>query len=144
YDPEIVDVDFGLISAGGEARRMIEVRTREAASLRLLGVASGPDWIAIAPGDEEQTDPQRIVGFLRANTNVPTYGLQGAEVVLATDLPHQPRVVVRARAAIYGTVVPSTNPVTLGLTELGGRAVVDVELRSSQAFEIRAVRDEGK
>lgn len=144
YDPESPTIDFGVVerSSGGAAE--VELSSREVASLRVRTPVELPGGItleALGPAGESGQG-QRFRARLPPGS---APGLVAGSFVLETNVVNQPRLQVYYRANVLGDVVPSENPLQLGITRLGQVLSKEIllESRSGRAFEVERIVDTG-
>jgi hypothetical protein len=116
-DGPMPQIDFGVIQVGSgaaEQPKSLTLDTREVSGFRLKSVVKAPPYIDCKIGDDGRT----LIASFKPNA---PWGTIGEYIVISTNATKQPTVSVRIKADVHGEVVPSENPVQLGMMRLGNK-----------------------
>lgn len=109
-DPSSTIVDLGAVDARAGVEKSVSISARPGEELKLVSVESQGNFVdaVIEPGGKA----------IRISTkkNVP-WGLFSDKVHVRTDNSKQPKVVFTVGADVRGDVVPSFNPLEIGVVE---------------------------
>lgn len=142
YDPEAPSIDFGVVDRALGGTGEIELSSREVRALEARPAADLPDSIVIRPlgraGPGGQG--QRLEATLQPGL---APGLISGSFLLETNVAHQSTIRVFYRAHVVGDVVPSENPLQLGVTRIGEvlRKEITLESTSGRPVQIESVAD---
>lgn len=106
-------VDLGVVKlAESQGKRDYQLSSHEVADFRINGVLSTPSWLAteIAP------DGQSFGVSVKKDA---PWGLQEDYVRIALNTPRQKEAFIKIKADVHGDVVPSSNPLNIGVVRLG-------------------------
>jgi len=136
YDPESVHIDLGFIERKSGTTESFELFSRETTRLHLVDTASDRPGIAVAATQTGLLN-EGIEVSLTLAPGLPRGILHGS-VELVTNLESQPRFDASYSANVFDDVVPSENPVALGLVRAGHEVVRTIVLQSlsGEAFSI--------
>lgn len=144
YDPEVAQVDFGTPNNAASSSQEQELFSREVAHLEVAGQEGLPPFLHLDASRRAGVAGEGVLLHLELSPGAPL-GLQAGSFDVLTNVPNQPRWTLSYRANVFGDVVPSRNPIELGLTRVGSWAVAELELtsRSNQPFTVARVAEEG-
>jgi hypothetical protein len=144
YDPERSRFEFGTLDRARGGLAELELASREVDRLRIVAVEEAPPFLSLSWSDAsaDGESPARLAASLLPGA---PQGLLSGSVRLRTNVPSQSQVAIQYLAQVFGDVVPSQNPLSLGAIRLGetGIAVVRLESRTGRPFEIAPATPEG-
>jgi len=144
YDPETLTIDFDLVDRVEGATAEVELSSREVPALAVRPPVGLPQSIGIEILGRAGTagQGQRLQATLPAGV---APGLVSGSFMLQTNVAHQPEVRVFYRANVIGDVVPSENPLQLGITRIGEVLLKEIQLESKtgRPFEVERIADSG-
>ncbi len=137
YDPEAPQFQFGVQdqSAGGSLD--LEVFSREVDRIEIKAVEGLPTYLKASWSDRIGIADEGVRIRLNLAPGAPL-GINFGAFTLSTNVPHQPTLYARWAATLYGDHVPGTNPIDLGIVEVGSQGVAATTFvhRSGQAVKI--------
>jgi hypothetical protein len=139
YDPERLRLDLGEIAQAQGGSRDIELATREAGDLQLLGSEGHPAWIsAEALGKNAEGEGLRV--RLKVAPGA-TLGAQTGLILLRTNLPRQPLFEISYTVRVFGDVAPAPTTVDFSWMRPGQSVERRVTLvgRSGRDFAIERI-----
>ena len=117
-------IDFGVASLDGSpVEKSIELSSQEAADFKIRKVTEKPSYLDVHIGADEHTLVARIKPEIQ-------WGLHSDFVQLAIDSPKQKQVWVEVKVDAHGEIVPSANPLDMGLMRFGNHNEFKVQLTS--------------
>jgi hypothetical protein len=139
YEPERSALDLGWVDAAVGKEVAFELISREVERVEVTGVEGLPAFVSLAAAGRAGDADQGVRLVARMAPGAPL-GAFAATARISTNVPRQPRYDLAVKGNVFGDVVPSVNPLALGIVRLGQTAQGVVELRSRSA---RAVQVEG-
>jgi len=139
YEPERGGLDLGWVDAAVGKEITFELVSREVERVEVTGVEGLPTFISLAAAGRAGEADQGVRLLARMAPGAPL-GSFAATAKISTNVPRQPRYDLTLIGNVFGDVVPSVNPLALGIVRLGQPAQGAVELRSRSA---RAVEVKG-
>lgn len=141
FEPEVGRVDLGRVDRATGGHAVFELISREAASLGPVRVLEAPEWLTVEPSNGG--DGQTVQIEVGVGPDAPL-GFHIEKVTLATGLAEQPVYPLEVRVAVHGEVVPSADPVQLGVLRQfePSEATVTLRHRGGEAIEVERVEIE--
>jgi hypothetical protein len=137
YDPESPALDFGFVdrTTGGTAE--FELFSREVDRVVVTGVEGAPAWLAVTEPGRAGVAGEGAVVLGSLAPGAPE-GYVSGTVTLKTNVAHQPEINLSWRAIVAGDVVPTENPLDLGIADIGVERQTELRLlsRSGRPFSI--------
>ena len=134
------EIDLGVVdlTATARSRKSITLSSHEIPTFRITKILEKPDWLEA----DIATDGAELAVAARADASL---GLHDGDVKLEINTPRQQQVWVAVKADIHGDVVPSANPLDLGLMRFGNRneQMIRLNERSGRDFKIGKLELEG-
>jgi len=133
-DGPMPQIDFGVVQAGSgsadQSSKSITLDTREVSGFRLQSIVKAPPYIDCKIGDDGRT----LIASFKPNA---PWGTIGEYIVVSTNTPKQPTVSVRVKADVHGEVVPSENPVQMGMLRLGDKNETLIALKNPNGKDFK-------
>jgi len=144
YDPERATLDFGVVArdVGGSTRA--ELYCREVESLRILAIEGAPPYLELEVSERIGVAAEGVAVRAEIAPGAPL-GLRTGKLRLRTNVAHQPDYVVTFRAAVYGNLIASENPIDLGLARAHEpmAKTIRLERRDLKPLSISRIEDSG-
>lgn len=109
-------VNFGVVdvrAGSGSIKRELHLGSKEVANFRIERIVETPSWVTASVLDDG--------GLQLSVKDTAPWGIQDDYLRVAISTPNQPEVSIRVKADVHGEVVPSENPVDLGIIQLGNK-----------------------
>jgi len=138
-DEPHVQVDFGVVNAGQEiAPQSVKISSRETPGLKATKVLDVPEAFVATLSEDGLSVAVSV-------SKTAPWGLQDTYVKVALDSPQQPEAWIEVRADIHGSVVPASNPYSLGVVRAGTKNefLIRLENRAGKDFQIDKLVLEG-
>jgi hypothetical protein len=143
YDPERPALDFGFVDRGRGGRASAEVSSREVDRLEVVSSTVSNPTVRV----ECRRSGVAGEGLILDAVIGPgaALGTQSGTVTLKTNVAHHSTLEVPYSAQVFGDLVPSEHPISLGLVRVSEHVSRDITLtsRSGRTFSIEAVEDLG-
>ncbi|MBC6942852.1 MAG: hypothetical protein DWB45_09030 [Xanthomonadales bacterium] len=119
------------------APREYALTSHEVADFRINGVVQAPTWL-----DVTLAQPHVLSVSVKPGAS---WGLHEDYIRVALNTPRQHEALIKVKADVRGDVVPSANPLDLGIMRAGNRneALVRLNSRSQKAFKLGKIAVEG-
>jgi hypothetical protein len=142
YDPETLSFSFPMADRDQEATAEHDLFSREVPRLEILAMTGLPDFLEVRVAGRAGLSGEGVALKALLKPGAPL-GLQSGSLELRTNVPQQPVLTLRWSANVFADIVPSANPVNLGLVRAGEslRAELVLKSRRAQAFEVTGVED---
>lgn len=133
-DPESTSVDMGTVKDQARFEKVLRLKLRPGATLRLAKIVSSSRWI-----DARIVDDGAAL-LVRGEGKMP-WGSFDEEIVVETDSTDQKRIGFHITGNVQGLVVPSTSSIAFGAVREGTSPEQAVRLESSngKAFKLGSV-----
>ena len=119
-------LNFGVVNSDrGANEQHISFEGVDVESLNITGVVDKPDWVTVSIDQDRH-------GFLVGIPSNTSWGVKSDFVKVAIDSPNQKAASVRVQADIRGNIIPSADPIELGLLRKGNRNDFQFRLTSSE------------
>jgi hypothetical protein len=107
-DQAAPEVDFGAVNVEQPSVKTLELTSHDVADFHILKIIEKPKWldVSVSPGG-------RAV-HMRIRPDAP-WGLHGDLIKVAINTPRQDQAWILVKADVHGNIVPSANPIDLGL-----------------------------
>ena len=138
-DQSLAQIDLGVVDlAGAMPKREYALSSREVADFRITKVVEAPAWLAVDVGSDGRTLSVSLKG------DAP-WGLQEDYIRIGLNTPRQKEALIKVKADLHGDVVPSANPIDIGMVRVGDRneALVRLNSLSHKEFKVGKVSVEG-
>jgi hypothetical protein len=101
-------------------------------------VVHAPSWLTV----DVTPDGRSLAVAVRSDA---PWGLQEDYIKIALNTPRQKEALVKVKADLHGEVVPSANPLDIGVVHLGDRneALVRLTSLSHKAFKVGSIKVDG-
>ena len=132
-------LDLGVVDlAAPPVMHSLLLSSREVTGFRIIKVLDAPDWLSAAISPDGRTLQVRV----REDA---LWGLKEDYVRIALNTPRQKEAWVKVKADIHGDVVPSVNPLDIGVVRVGNRneAIVRVASLSHKKLKLGEMKLEG-
>ena len=139
YEPARGALELGWADAAVGKEVGFELVSREVERVEVTGVEGLPAFVSLTVGGRAGEADQGVRLLAKMAPGAPL-GAFAATATISTNVPRQPRYDLTVTGNVFGDVVPSVNPLALGIVRLGQTAQGAVELRSRSA---RPVQVEG-
>jgi len=134
------EVDLGVVDLAAVARskKAITLSSHEIPAFRITRILEKPDWLDA----EIASDGAELAVNARTDASL---GLHDGFVKLEINTPPQKQVWISVKADIHGDVVPSANPLDMGLMRFGNRneQMIRLNERSGRDFGVGKLELEG-
>lgn len=139
FDQVAPIIDFGVVTYKKKpAAHTVTLVTHEVAQFKITGILSKPDWCDV----EIENDKNTVSVSLKANA---PWGLHQEHLKVSIDLPQQKEQWIDVKVDMHGEVIPSINPVDMGMMRFGSNNSQLVRLTSvsGEAFEVGDIQLDG-
>ena len=138
FDDVKPTIDFGVVDSDEPARRSMSPKSREEPGFRITKILDAPAWLeasVLADGRSLELATKR---------NAP-WGLQNGFLKLAVDTKKQKELWVAVKADVHGEVIPSSNPIDMGLMRVGNRNehMLRLNSQSGRNFSVQNIELDG-
>ena len=142
YDPETLRFGFPMADRDRETTAEHDLFSREVERLEVLGITGLPSYLEVRIAGRAGLAGEGLALKALLKPGAPL-GLQSGAFELRTNVVQQPILSVRWSANVFADIVPSANPLNLGLVRAGEslRGEVVLKSRQGQAFEVTKVED---
>jgi len=142
YDPETSSFSFPMADRDRETTAEHDLFSREVERLEVLGMTGLPSFLEVRIAGRAGLSGEGLALKALLKPGAPLGLLSGA-FELRTNVVQQPILSLRWSANVFADIVPSANPVNLGLVRAGESLGAEVVLKSrqGQAFEVTTVED---
>jgi hypothetical protein len=113
------------------AKRTLELGSHEVADFRIVRIVEAPDWLVVKIAKDGRTLEFSV------NRDTAPLGLQEAYVRVELNTPRQKESMVKVKADIHGDIVPSSNPLNIGIVHVGGKGEAMVRINSISHRKVR-------
>ncbi|MEP6605875.1 MAG: hypothetical protein ABJA60_07125, partial [Nitrosospira sp.] len=137
-DPKLA-LDFGVVDlATKSAEKRISLSSQETATFRIAKIVSTPEWLKASVAEDGFT----IIASIRPDA---AWGLHNDDIKLAIETPNQKEAWVPVKADVHGEIVPSVNPLDMGLIRFGNRneQLIHLTSRSGKKFKVGTLKLDG-
>lgn len=138
-DQSLPQIELGVVDlAKGKAARDYPLSSREVADFKIMKVVDAPSWLNV-----DVTQDGHALSVAVPSDAV--WGLQEDYIRIALNTPRQKEALVKVKADLHGDVVPSANPLDIGVVHLGDRneALVRLNSLSHKAFKVGRIKVDG-
>ena len=138
YEPDQPSIDMGTVAPGATAT--LELFSREVDRLEVREVLDAPAFLAVDATGRAGPAQEGVVLKLTVRPDAPL-GFHSTTLRVRTNVASQPEAAVAWKAAVYEDVVPSENPLDLGLVREGTPFVKVILLarRSGAALDVEGI-----
>ncbi|HLA79322.1 MAG TPA: hypothetical protein VJU18_17225 [Vicinamibacteria bacterium] len=142
FDPEAPSFSFPMADRDRETTAEHNLFSREVERLEVLGMTGLPSFLEVRIAGRAGLSGEGLALKALLKPGAPL-GLRTGTFELRTNVVQQPILSVRWSANVFADIVPSANPVNLGLVRAGEglRGEVVLKSRQRQAFEVTTVED---
>ncbi len=140
YDPETLRFSFPSAEPSRETSAEHDLLSREVERLEVLGFSGLPPFLEVTAARRVGLSGEGVALRAVLKAGAPL-GFHTGAFQVRTNVASQPAVGVSWSANVFGDIVPSANPVHLGLVHAGEilRKEIVLRSRSGRAFEIAQV-----
>lgn len=131
-------IDFGVVNSNEPGKQSLALHSREDADFRITGILDQPTWLE----SKIAADGRAIEMIVKAGA---PWGLQNGLVKLAINAKRQKEIWISVKVDVHGEIVPSANPIDMGLMRVGNRneQVVRLNSKSGKDFKLDSPEIEG-
>jgi hypothetical protein len=138
YEPEQARLDFGQIERGQTGQASLELFSREVDALRVLRVSGAPSYLDVQAQARAGLADEGVMLRATLRPDAPL-GLTSGVLKLETNVAAQPFYELAYTLRVFGDVLPSEQPVALGLVRAGEPAAGQVLLRSRSGAPVQVL-----
>lgn len=129
YEPEQARLDFGQLERDQGGQATLELFSRNVEALRVLRVAGAPSYLAVQTDARTGLASEGVLVRASVRAGAPL-GVTSGVLRLETNVGVQPVYELAYTLRVFGDVLPSEQPVALGLLRAGQEGAGQVVLRS--------------